>query len=402
MRAATLLIVVAFLAGGCGSAQHVTITATPRSSLVDQTVAIRVAGAKPGSLLSLQLAQGGWGSRGVYRVAPDGTVDVPRATSVAGTYKGRAAMGLFWSMVPPVAGTDSSPFTGGPMRLTASVAGKRLASTTLIRRFAAPDVTHRAETLAHEGFDGVYFAPPRTKDRRTPVLVFGGSEGGLASTYLAAELASHGYPALAIGYFDLPGLPKGLVRVPLEYFARAARWLDRQPGVDANRLVADGTSRGSEAALELGIHYPALVHGVIGGATGAYVLPGLPERYTPGKVPAWTLHGKPLPAAEIAVERIKGPVLVTGGGDDELWTSYSNAPELARRSKARHGPPVTALVYPHAGHDIGVALPNLPWQTTLPSHGYLEQLGGTPAADQAALVNLWPRLLHFLSVVPGR
>jgi uncharacterized protein len=34
-----------------------------------------------------------------------------------------------------------------------------------------------------------------------------------------------------VGYFSLPGLPSALANIPLEYFARALRWLAAQPGV---------------------------------------------------------------------------------------------------------------------------------------------------------------------------
>jgi pimeloyl-ACP methyl ester carboxylesterase len=79
----------------------------------------------------------------------------------------------------------------------------------------------------------------------------------------AAVLASRGHPALAVAYFGLPGLPATLTRIPLEYFATALRWLARQPGVNSDRIIVVGTSRGSEAAQLLGVHYPDLVHSVV-------------------------------------------------------------------------------------------------------------------------------------------
>jgi dienelactone hydrolase len=402
MRIALLLVTCALLAGGCASTQHVTITATPRTTLLDEPVSIRVAGAKPGSLLSLRLSENGWVGRGVYRVPHDGTVDVARAASLAGTYLGRERMGLFWSMAPSPSGTRLGPYAGGSMTLTASIAGRRRASATLVRRLRAPGVTVRATTIARDGFYGAYDTPPPGVERGAPVLVFGGSEGGLVAALPAALLASHGHPALAIAYFDEPGLPQSLERIPLDYFARAARWLDRQPGVDGSRLVVWGTSRGSEAALELGVHYPGLVHGVIGGVASAVVYPGFTSADAASAAPAWTLHGRPIPAGSIPIERVRGPIFVYGGGDDTLWPSYAYVPEIARRSEDEHGPPVTAIVYPLAGHGVGLAIPNLPFPTTFVSHGATLSLGGSEAANQAAMVRLWPRLLRFLAVVPGR
>jgi dienelactone hydrolase len=403
MRVGVVLIVCALFVVGCGSTQHVTITAMPRSTLIDQTVAIRVHGAKPGSLLSLRLVQGRWAGRGVYRVRPDGSVDVTRDRPVSGTYSGRDAMGLFWSMVPSSIGTTaSSPFEGGQMALTASVGGKQVATTTIVRRYLAAGVVAHKETLARTGFYGIDYVPPAGRALGAPVLDFGGSEGGLYSAGTAALLAAHGHPALAIAYFDEPGLPQSLERIPLGYFARAARWLDRQPGVDPKRLVVWGTSYGSEAALELGVHYPALVHGVIAAVPSSVASPGLTATDALSVAPAWTVGGRAIAPGTIPVERIRGPIFAFGGAEDALWPSYLSVPDVAARSTEYGGPPVTAVVYPSAGHAVGVAVPNLPGETTVVSHGMSLNLGGSPRGDQAALVKIWPRLLHFLAVVPDR
>ena len=95
------------------------------------------------------------------------------------------------------------------------------------------------------------------------MLVFGGSDGGLSGTLVAALLAAHGYPALALAYFNAPGLPAQLSDIPLEYFATALRWLRAQPQVDPRHVLTLGVSRGSEAALLLGAYYQRLVDGVI-------------------------------------------------------------------------------------------------------------------------------------------
>ena len=73
---------------------------------------------------------------------------------------------------------------------------------------------------------------------------------------LARMLAAHGYPALAVAYFGVPGLPQNLSAILLEYFERALGWLAAQPGVDPARLVVLGGSRGSEAAELLAVHDP--------------------------------------------------------------------------------------------------------------------------------------------------
>ena len=109
---------------------------------------------------------------------------------------------------------------------------------------------------ARQGFYGEFFSCLAAAARRPAVLIIGGSQGGLASTLLAALLAAHDYPALAIAYFKEPGLPWSPSRIPLEYFARAL-WLRARPQVDPAHVFTLGISFGSEPALLLGENIPA-------------------------------------------------------------------------------------------------------------------------------------------------
>jgi dienelactone hydrolase len=209
-------------------------------------------------------------------------------------------------------------------------------------------------------------------------------------------LASHGYPTLSLAYFGEPGLPQTLKNIPLEYFANALRWLAAQPGVDPKRVVVVGVSRGGEAALLLGATFPALVHGVVACTTSAEVLPAYP-----GPGDAWTIGGRPVPLGPIPVERIAGPVLVTGGGRDAVIRSALAVQEIVRRARDHGRRDVVGRIYPRAGHGIGCLLPNvpLPGQIQVGPSTYIAT-GGTPAADERAAAKSWPLLLRFLSTLP--
>src|ERR1700734_4028861 len=132
----------------------------------------------------------------------------------SGSYTGRSAMGLFWSMQPPLPGPASAYYWPGArpavFDLSVTAHGSTLASARLTRRWLVAPTSAGAHTVAASGFDGQFF-PPRgvpAGRRRPAVLIIGGSEGGLSSPLLAAALAGRAYPAAGhgVGYL-VPYLP---------------------------------------------------------------------------------------------------------------------------------------------------------------------------------------------------
>jgi dienelactone hydrolase len=305
------------------------------------------------------------------------------------------------------ASSDAAYFWGGPAQrftLTVTAAGSTVGTKFFSRRGYSPGVSVQDETLRAAGFYGQYWRPAPGSPRRPAVLEFGGSEGGLDGQLFGAGLASAGYPALDIAYFGEPGLPAALHDIPLEYFARALRWLARQPQVLPADIYVSGGSRGSEAALLLGVHYPNLVHAVIASSPsdisfGAY----------PGPGAAWTFDGKPVPhsptfsaalpivdpAADIAVQNIRGPVFLDCGTADLIWTSCAYAAAIQRRlSAAADRYPHVLYRYVGAGHLVDGLVPYEPQSTsTINAQGQ----GDAPLAIASAVASLWTHLLRFLA-----
>jgi dienelactone hydrolase len=235
--------------------------------------------------------------------------------------------------------------------------------------------------------------------------LLGGSEGGTPSSLLAARLAANGFPTLELAYFKAPGLPQTLTNIPLEYFEHALEWLGKQPQVDPRRIAVIGISRGSEAALLLGVHYPSLVHAVIplvpSGVVNCGIVGG--GRVSGCIGPAWTLNGKPLPythefdnpkptdvpAAVIPVERIRGPVLLACGRLDVTWNSCEYARAIVDRMRSKGAAP-SFYAYPSAGHGVGALLPDEP--------GYTLYDGNVPG-DEQARERLWPHVRSFLAAL---
>lgn len=314
-------------------------------------------------------------------------------------------MGLFWSMLPRKASLTEPfpPRAVEAVTLSVQVDRRVLTRRRVVRQLVAPGVLVRDQRPGAVGFYGELFLPANTGRKRTGVLLFGGSDGGLATTQEAALLASRGYTSLALAYFRAPGLPRSLSEMPLDYFATALRFLRDQPGVDPAHLVVQSTSRGSEAALLLGVHYPDLVHAVI-----ALVPSNVAICSFPGCArSAWLLHGAPVPftrqfndphptddpRAVIPVERIQSPIFLVCGGADTVWVSCPYARAITARRRAHHTRYRSVLAaFPDAGHGVGYPVPYLPGRFAVTD-------GGTPDANPRAQARLWPRLLAFLGMV---
>jgi acetyl esterase/lipase len=329
--AVVVVVAVAAVIPGCGgrpgSAQHVALRVTS-TGLADGPVAIDVRGLGAGERVTLHArwtAFGGhpWTSTTPLRARADGTIRL----------RGLQAARPLWAM-RPVGAAFEHPFFLPPARGPSTAAfaltadRRTLARATLPRRITPPSLRGRRLTLRHDGLVGVLYTP-RGRTRRPAAVVFGGSEGGNGMLDAAAMLAAHGYPALALAYVGAPGLPSQLVDIPLEYFARAVRVLRRSPHVDPARVAVMGDSRGGELALLRAATFPTLIHGAIGLVPSASVYPA-----PAAELRAWTLHGRPLPLAAIAVERITGPVLTVGADAAALADIW---PQIVRFFAARVG-----------------------------------------------------------------
>jgi dienelactone hydrolase len=343
-----------------------------------------------------------WEATAAFRAAQDGTVDLDRAAPKYGDYTGVWGAGLISSMSSVSVGSSAFvwPRDGARFTLDVRADGKRVATAEFRRSISRQPLRRLDLTLGRTGVSGVFFSPAHARSRPA-MLVFGGSEGGRYPYLdaLAEALTAHGYPTLAIAYFGAPGLPQELARIPLEYFAAALRWLDRRAEVDRRRVSVLGISRGSEAAQLLGVHFPALVHGVVASVPSNVAVCSLPDCG-----PTWTLGGRALPftrqfnqphptddpAAVIPDDRIDGPLLAVCALHDTIWQSCAYAHAILARLAAHHDPHPHVLYTADAGHFAGSFLPYQPARAFRESETERE-------ADARAREKLWPKLLAFLS-----
>lgn len=233
--------------------------------------------------------------------------------------------------------------------------------------------------ITEDGLVGNYY--PAT-GQAPAVLLLGGSIGGLSrpTNDVAKALQTEGFSVLHLSYFRGPGQNPRLELIPLEYFDTALAWLRRQPDVDAARIGIAGGSKGAEAALLIAARHPEL-KAVVAALPSSVVWPGIVWEGTTGPIgSSWTEQGNPLPhmphvpydasagatmaanfarslemlaqhpEALIPVERIRAPVFLICGEQDDILPSCPMARQIQDRLREHRRPPATLLAYKDAGH----------------------------------------------------
>jgi dienelactone hydrolase len=393
-----LAVVLALGCAGCTSgpsaALRVRLNAGPAAAAFDTPVHITVSGL-PQGLVTLRAQardyQGRlWQSAAVFRVGAPGRLNLATATPVSGSYHAADAAGLLWSLHPAFTTNPATQFymgaAGFTVRLQVLAGGQVQATATLVRSWS---VSPTVQTTARDGFASTLFTPGRARPGAPAVVVIGGSEGG-EDTLTAGALAMAGYPALALAYFQEPGLPQCLCAIPLEYFARAVRWLRAQPAAKGRPVVLLGGSRGAEGALLIASYEPGLFEAVIA-SSPSYLINGAYG----GSGPAWTFDGKPLPTGtNIPVGRIRVPVLLGDGGQDAIWDSAGSVTAIEFELQDAGDPaPHINLYFPQAGHAFLGTPPYFPY-SLYGAHG---SRGGTEQANALAEEQSWARMISFLN-----
>lgn len=363
--------------------------------------------------------------------APQGTLDLATAKPVSGTYTDADIHGLFWSMAP-VAGGELGGLQPLQVKLTATVEGRVLASATIEFIDALPEV----EVEQVKQFPGAVFATLPGNVRRPALIVLGGSEGGgWVARDRSPRFASRGFAVLGLPYYspgakdrEIPELPAAFADIPVERLDAAFAWLKARPEVDASRVALVGVSKGAEFVL-IAASRSKWITSVVAIAPTDVVWEGWGPGVEPGKRSSFAFDGKPLPfvpyrefaeelagfrtgrevrmrrfqdkgraadpaaavKARIEVEKFRGPLLVIGGHDDQVWASGMMAQNISER-RAAAGLATTALIFPEAGHSLS----GNGWMPTTQYNAGPSKSGGTPQANADAQARAFPETIAFL------
>ncbi|MEZ4713981.1 MAG: acyl-CoA thioesterase/bile acid-CoA:amino acid N-acyltransferase family protein [Caldilineaceae bacterium] len=394
----------------------------PEKSLIDAPVQIRLLGLEPAETIIIQaefcddLGQT-WASWAKFKVDAQGEIDLDTVKPNDGTYPNADGMGLFWSMqlrtvedVRPVPFVNTATKSLKPLsiNLIAKRQEEIIATAVLERRFLADNV--KQIDVRKEGLTATLFVPS-TMQRGPAVIVLGGSGGGFGwSHQVAALLASYGCVAIAVAYFDWQGkdnLSNQLIEIPLEYIGSAIQHLLTVKN-NLDNLTIIGYSKGAELALVAAVTYLEISR-VIAYLPSSVVWHGF-QMQGSAQQSSWEYQGQPLPflsfangyfdetgwqaveqveQARIAVENIRGPILLISATKDTVWPSTKMAGMILQDVKFHdQHQEVKHVRLDGAGHNLSV--PFLPTAAT-----------GNPEATVNARAEYvaWQAVLGFLNLI---
>lgn len=227
--------------------------------------------------------------------------------------------------------------------------------------------------VKQHGFCGFYYGASTPVDKKNVVIVVGGSEGNdNIAKNVSKMFAQRGIAAMGVCYFNVPGLPDKLERVPLDPFEAVVDILHK---MGFEKIYIYGISKGGELALLVASLIPAIngvialspIHCVWGGMDGRKGF--LSTKFS--AIPEFTWKGKDFPCmvadlsygkairslicqqqfnlsymyerplknfdekSAIPVENIQGDILFIYPAEDTMWPSKTAVTYMRNRLKKK-------------------------------------------------------------------
>uniref|UniRef100_A0A673INH1 Bile acid-CoA:amino acid N-acyltransferase-like n=1 Tax=Sinocyclocheilus rhinocerous TaxID=307959 RepID=A0A673INH1_9TELE len=284
-----------------------------------------------------------WEAFGHYVSDEHGSVTGFKHESLGGTYEGTEPMGLLWSMRPIPGSRHGLRLRKRdivrPMEVCISVYSGHLsqgfsqqtplATSVTERWYVAPGV--KRVNIREKEIRGTLFLPPGSGPY-PGVLDLWGAGGGLVE-YRSALLASHGFASMALEYLAPEDLR--LEDTDASYFEKAYQILKNHPMVKKDHLAVVGLCLGSAITLSM-VSYSKVIK---------------PQCCVciSGNIETIRIHL--LKCTQVG--RIKCPLLLVNGDDDQILPAVESAEDMAmmmEKSGNRHL--LEILTYPDAGHLI--------------------------------------------------
>lgn len=255
------------------------IVCEPREALIDEVIHIKIIHLNPKQQITvcckIENQKQIFGSYAHYIATREGLVDLKvDSAATSGMYSGVEPMGLFWSMVSApnqrtgerlVKSNASTPFVFDISVYVEHISWKCIwddkmkpvAKETIVRWYKGANIK-RIE-IEEGQIRGTLFLPYvlSTNEKRPGVIDMFGGRGGLLEMR-ASLLASHGFVALALAYFNYKDTPTGVSYLHYEYFEEAIKWLNAHPSVLPGGIGLIGVSLGAQIGLYMATHCPLL------------------------------------------------------------------------------------------------------------------------------------------------
>ncbi|XP_070848319.1 peroxisomal succinyl-coenzyme A thioesterase-like isoform X1 [Chaetodon trifascialis] len=357
------------------------VSVVPSRALVDEKIKVLVENLPPGSPVTLHSLHHSedrdyWEAYGHYVSDHRGTVSVAKDLSFGGTYTGKEAMGLLWSM-HPVPGSRKGlrlrkRDVCSPMLVNISVhsghiaEGFRqqppLASALIERWYMAPGV--QRISIKETGVRGTLFIPPGPGPFPGLLDLWGGG-GGLLE-YRSSLIASHGFASLALEYLSSDD------QYPLFSIIEAAfSILKDHPQVIPERVGIFGLSLGSILTIFFTAESAVIKPFCCVCISGSHIYPSGKSRkginhllltklnkvrLDENNHHIWRDVGRAIfhtPSNQVDVGKVNCPMLLVNGLDDQNWPTVESAEDMAEKMNAvGKGHLLTRLEYPDTGHLI--------------------------------------------------
>ncbi|MCJ8735951.1 hypothetical protein PDJAM_G00253440 [Pangasius djambal] len=358
----------------------------PLRCMVDERLDVRVQGLLPGvrvTLHALLHAEDGdfWEGFGHYVSDDSGTVTVSKDASLGGSYDGVKPMGLLWSMKPIPGSRTGLRFRKKDVYMPIDVhisvyedhlnegfqEKRPIASVVAQRWYTAPGI--QRVNVTEKGLKATLYIPPGPGPFPAVLDLWGGG-GGLVE-YRSALLASRGYVALALEYIgrvDADGKP---YQVDSDYFEAAYTVLKQHPQVCPERIAVLGLSFGVSVTLGMAAYSSVIKPKCVVCVSGSHIMPvngSLADvfaeikknvkntRYDEEQRIIWRDLLLPIPddpSKKVEMGRIKCPILLIVGEDDQNWPASESAEDMKQMmEQAGNSHLLTVLSYPGAGHLI--------------------------------------------------